>query len=157
MTIDRRRGMRRRAPRASFVVTFAAAAVVIGTGCGGKESGNGPTINNPPGPSPDGGVDADGSSDCPTMVPAMGAPCDLPDLATCNYSWCGSSPDQWAECHQGTWLVYYGSCNPPAIYDAGADVSDGADVPDAGSDVQDGGPGIDAAGSDGESQDGGHD
>lgn len=134
--------MRRRAPRASFVVTFALAATALASGCGDKAT----IFNNPPGPS------NDGSAGCPAELPASGTPCDLPSSTSCTYGDCFGSPNQTAVCQQGTWNAEFGSCNPPApIYEAGPDVYDaGPDVHDAAPDVLDGGP-------DGEGQDGGHD
>jgi hypothetical protein len=69
----------------------------------------------------------------------------------CTYGTCNGYPNQGAVCQQGKWSPFFGSCNPPAIFDAGPDVRDAApDVYDAAPDVRDAGP-------DGEGPDAGHD
>lgn len=140
MTVERRRNLRRRAPRAPFVVTFALGAAAVASACGGKGSGN--------------GDNGDGSVACPAEEPAAGSPCDLPSSTQCAYQTCLGSPSAGVVCQGGNWVAFFGSCNPPAqLPEAGPDASDagsGPDVFEAGPDVHDGG-------TDGEGQDGGHD
>ncbi len=137
--------MPRSALRAPFVVTFALSAATIASGCGGKDAGN---ASNGDGGSVEGG-NGDGTAACPAKAPMNGEPCDTPMM--CTYDDCYGSPSTYAECQAGRWFVSYGSCNPPAVYDASPPVDDaGPNVHDAGADGDDGGP-------DGEGQDGGHD
>jgi hypothetical protein len=87
-------GMRRRALRPSFVVTFALGAAAIAGGCS-SNSGNGfsGTLIN------DGG--------CPAELPESGAPCQLSQAGPCYYSSC-----ETAAC-EGTWVLSPSGCNPP--------------------------------------------
>lgn len=74
-----------------------------------------------------------GCSACPSAVPASGSPCAADGLQ-CDYGddGCGF-PEQTASCDEGSWTVFYNSCNPPPPFECPPELPvDGTDCVDAG-------------------------